>query len=72
MIQKFYIRKLKLLPTNLSVNADPTKMLEAIKEEEADLSTPVQQKLLKTWVMSHPKENRSHPQEKEEEHRQFL
>lgn len=47
MIQKFYIRKLKLLPTNLSVDADPTKMLEAIKEEEADLSTPVQQKLLK-------------------------
>ena len=44
---KFYIRKLKQLPTNLSVDADPTKMLEAIKEEEADLSTPVQQKLLK-------------------------
>lgn len=44
---KFYIRKFKRLPTNLSVDADPTKMLEAIKEEEADLSTPVQQKLLK-------------------------
>ena len=64
---KFYIRKLKQLPTNLSVDADPTKMLEAIKEEEADLSTPVQQKLLKEFrVMSTPRENWSHPQGKGE------
>ena len=44
---KLYIKKLRQLPASLSVDADPTKLAKSLKDEEGDLATPVQQKLLK-------------------------
>ena len=44
---ELYIKKLRQLPASLSVNADPTKLAKSLKDEEGDLVTPVQQKLLK-------------------------
>lgn len=44
---KLYIEKLRQLPASLSVDADATKLAKSLKDEEGDLATPVQQKLLK-------------------------
>ena len=41
------IKKLRQLPASLSVNADPSKLAKVLEDEEGDLVTPVQQKLLK-------------------------
>ena len=41
------VRKMRQLPASLSVDADPTKLAKSLKDEEGDLVTPVQQKLLK-------------------------
>ena len=38
---------MRQLPASLSVDADPTKLVKSLKDEEGDLVTPVQQKLLK-------------------------
>ena len=38
---------MRQLPASLSVNADPTKLAKSLKDEEGDLVTPMQQKLLK-------------------------
>ena len=38
---------MRQLPASLSVDADPTKLAKSLKDEEGDLVTPVQQKLLK-------------------------
>ena len=40
------IKKLRQLPASLSVNADPSKLAKVLEDEEGDLVTPVQQKLL--------------------------
>ena len=37
---------MRQLPASLSVDADPTKLVKSLKDEEGDLVTPVQQKLL--------------------------
>ena len=44
---ELYVRKMRQLPASLSVDADPTKLVKSLKDEEGDLVTPVQQKLLK-------------------------
>lgn len=44
---ELYVEKLRQLPASLSVGADPADMLKLIKEEEEDLNTPVNQKILK-------------------------
>lgn len=44
---ELYVKKLRQLPAFLSVGADFADMLQLIKEEEEDLSTPVSQKILK-------------------------
>ena len=44
---ELYVRKIRQLPASLSVDADPTKLAKSLKDEEGDLVTPVQQKLLK-------------------------
>lgn len=38
---------MRQLPASLSVDADATKLEKSVKDEEGDLATPVQQKLLK-------------------------
>ena len=38
---------MRQLPASLSVDADPTKLMKSLKDEQGDLVTPVQQKLLK-------------------------
>ena len=38
---------MRQLPASLSVDGDPTKLVKSLKDEEGDLVTPVQQKLLK-------------------------
>ena len=38
---------MRQLPASLSVDADPTKLAKSLKDEEGDLVTPAQQKLLK-------------------------
>ena len=38
---------MRQLPASLSVDADPTKLVKSLKDEQGDLVTPVQQKLLK-------------------------
>ena len=37
---------MRQLPASLSVDADPTKLVKSLKDEEGDLVTPIQQKLL--------------------------
>ena len=61
---ELYVKKMRQLPALLSVNADPTKLVKSSKDEEGDLVTPIQQKLLKR-ILSEvaPKENWSHPEE---------
>ena len=44
---ELYIKKLRQLSASLSVDADPAKLEKSLKDEEGDLVTPVQQKLLK-------------------------
>ena len=44
---ELYVRKMRQLPASLSVDADPTKLVKSLKDEQGDLVTPVQQKLLK-------------------------
>ena len=44
---ELYVRKMRQLPASLSVDADPTKLVKSLKDEEGDLVTSVQQKLLK-------------------------
>ena len=44
---ELYVKKMRQLPVSLSVDADPTKLVKSLKDEEGDLVTPVQQKLLK-------------------------
>ena len=44
---EMYIKRLKQLPPSLSVDADPKELREALANQEEDLVTPVQQKLLK-------------------------
>ena len=44
---ELYVRKMRQLPASLSVDADPTKLVKSLKDEEGDLVTPIQQKLLK-------------------------
>ena len=44
---ELYVKKMRQLPASLSVDADPTKLVKSLKDEEGDLVTPVQQKLLK-------------------------
>ena len=44
---ELFVKKLRQLPASLSVDADPADMLKLIKEEEEDLNTPVNQKILK-------------------------
>ena len=44
---ELYVRKLRQLPAAFSAGADPNKLAEALKDEEGDLVTPIQQKLLK-------------------------
>ena len=44
---ELYVKKMRQLPASLSVDGDPTKLVKSLKEEEGDLVTPVQQKLLK-------------------------
>ena len=44
---ELYVKKMRQLPASLSVDADPTKLMKSLKDEEGDLVTPVQQKLLK-------------------------
>lgn len=44
---EMYIKRLKQLPPGLSVDADPKELREALANQEEDLVTPVQQKLLK-------------------------
>ena len=47
---------MRQLPALLSVNADPTKLAKSLKDEEGDLVTPMQQKLLKRiWSQVTPK-----------------
>ena len=41
------VRKLRQLPAAFSAGADPNKLAEALQDEEGDLVTPIQQKLLK-------------------------
>ena len=38
---------MRQIPVSLSVDADPTKLVKSLKDEEGDLVTPEQQKLLK-------------------------
>ena len=38
---------MRQLPPSLSVNADPNNLVKALEDEEGDLVTPVQQKILK-------------------------
>ena len=44
---ELYVKKMRQLPASLSVDADPTKLVKSLKDEEGDLVTSVQQKLLK-------------------------
>ena len=44
---ELYIKKLRQLPASLSVNADPNNLMKALEDEEGDLVTPIQQKILK-------------------------
>lgn len=44
---ELYIKKLRQLPASLSVNADPNNLVKALEDEEGDLVTPIQQKILK-------------------------
>ena len=44
---ELYVKKMRQLPASLSVDADPTKLVKSLKDEEGDLVTPIQQKLLK-------------------------
>ena len=44
---ELYVKKMRQLPASLSVDGDPTKLVKSLKDEEGDLVTPVQQKLLK-------------------------
>ena len=44
---ELYVRKLRQLPAAFSAGADPNKLAEALQDEEGDLVTPIQQKLLK-------------------------
>lgn len=44
---EMYIKRLKQLPPGLSIGADPKQLRKALADQEGDLNTPVQQKLLK-------------------------
>ena len=64
---------MRQLPASLSVDADPTKLVKSLKDEQGDLVTPVQQKLLKI-ILSEvtPKREPSHPEEHPKENRHHL
>ena len=49
---ELYVKKMRQLPASLSVDADPTRLVKSLKDEEGDLVTPIQQKLLKKRIMS--------------------
>ena len=63
---------MRQLPASLSVDAEPTKLVKSLKDEQGDLVTPVQQKFLKRILSEPPKENRSHPEERPKENRHHL
>ena len=44
---ELYVKKMRQFPAAFSAGADPAKLADALKDEEEDLVTPVQQKLLK-------------------------
>lgn len=52
---EMYIKKLKQLPPGLSVNADAQQERKALADQEEDLSTSVEQKLLKRLLHKEPR-----------------